>query len=167
MKKMQNEHEVVTILRSLIGKEALASDWFTIPQKETDLFAIQTDDWALLHNDPKWAAKTPWGGTIVSAYHVMALFPSMLGVLPIPISLDDDNNYVLDYGFNRVRFINVLRVGHPFRIHTEIIEIKDRGENHYLITLKHTVEIKDEEKPMMVAELLYYFALEQEFLLDR
>jgi acyl dehydratase len=90
-----------------------------------------------------------------------------LDVLPIPISLDDDNNYVLDYGFNRVRFINVLRVGYPFRIHTEIIEIKDKGENRYLITLKHTVEIKDEEKPMMVAELLYYFAFEQELLLDR
>jgi acyl dehydratase len=163
---MQNEHEVIAKLRELIGKEALVSDWITVPQKEADIFAILTDDWALMHNDPEWAAKTPWGGTIVQAYHVMALFPSMLDILPIP-RMDDDKNYALNYGLNRVRVMNVLRVGHPFRVHTEILEIKDKGDNRYLITLRHTVEIKDEEKPMMVAETLAYFAFDQDLFVDR
>lgn len=163
---MQNEHEVITKLRDLIGNEALPSEWITIPQKETDIFAILTDDWALMHNDPEWAEKSPWGGTIVQGYHVLALLPKMLEVLPIP-RMDDDNNYVLNYGLNRVRIINALRVGHPFRVHTEVLEIRDKGEDRYLITLKHTVEIKDEVKPMMVAEVLAYFAFDQDLLADR
>jgi len=159
--KMRPEPEAITKLRSLIGKKAIVSDWITISQEETDTFAKLTNDWALMHNDPEWAAETPWGGTIVQAYHVMALLPGLLDDLPIP-KMDDDKNYALNYGLNRVRVISVLRVGHPFRFHTEILEIKDKGENRYLITFMHSVEIKGEEKPFMVAEVLGYFAFDQE-----
>jgi acyl dehydratase len=162
---MSDEPKAISTLRNLIGKDPLQSKWMSISQEETDTFAKLTDDWALMHNDPEWAAKTPWGGTIVQAYHVMALFPAMLDDLPIP-RMDDDNNYALNYGLNRVRVINALRVGHPFRVHTEILEIEDKGDNRYLITMKHTVEIKGEEKPMMVAETLGYFAFDQKLLLD-
>jgi acyl dehydratase len=116
-----------------------------------------------MHNDPKWAAKSPWGGTIVQAYHVMSLFPSMMEDLPLP-RMDDDRNYALSYGLNRVRVINSLPVGHPFRIHTEILEIQDKKENHYLVTFKHTVEIKGDKKPMIVAEALIYLGFDQELV---
>ena len=111
-----------------------------LSRKETDIFAAPTDDWALIHNDPEWSAKTSWGGTIDQAYHVMARFPSMMDVLPLP-KLDDDHNFALNYGLNRMRVLSALRVGHPFRIHTEILEIQDKGDNRILISLKYTVEI--------------------------
>lgn len=160
---MQKEPQGITNLRNMIGKEIVTSDWMSIPQKETDMFAILTNDWALMHNDPKWAAKSPWGGTIVQGYHVMSLFPGMMDDLPLP-RMDDDKDYALNYGLNRVRIINVLPVGHPFRIHTEVLKIQDKGDHRYIVTFMHTVEIKGEEKPMMVAEVLAYLGFDQELV---
>lgn len=151
----------IAMLQDLIGKDPVAADWMSISQVETDVFSALTSDPALMHNDPKWAAATPWGGTIVQAYHVMSLFPRAMDALGLP-SLDDDRNYALNYGLNRVRVLSPLRVGREFRILTGVLAIEDKGDNRFLVTLQHTVEIRGEERPFMVAESLVYIGVEQD-----
>lgn len=57
----------------LTDSAEIVSDWMTIEQADTDLFAKLTDDEDPMHNDPAWAATTHWGGTIVQATHVLSL----------------------------------------------------------------------------------------------
>ncbi len=163
---MKKEHEYIAKLRSLIGAKENISKWYTISQEETDVFSKLTDDKALMHNDPVWAAKSPWGGTIVQAYHVLSLLPGITrnNVKRDPSLLNNDSNYTLNYGLNRVRVINPLHVGHPFRVRQETISIEEKGNGRYVVTTKHTVEIKAEEKPFLVAESLSYLGFDQELI---
>lgn len=157
---MNNYPDVIARLDELTGAEPLVTDWMSISQIETDVFAALTRDRALMHNDPVWAAKSPWGGTIVHGYHVLSMLPAAIDVLPIP-AMDDDRSYAVNYGLNRVRILNPLRVGHRFRIHTAVRSIDDKGGNRFLITLGHTVEVQGEAKPFLVAEALVYFGIDQ------
>ena len=158
---MSEQPESIKTLQGLIGTEPVVTDWMSISQIETDVFSALTGDRALMHNDPEWAATSPWGGTIVQGYHVMALLPRALDALPIPV-MDDDRNYMLNYGLDRVRVLSPLRVGHEFRIHTGVKAIEDKREDRFLVTFEHTVEIRGEERPFMVAEALAYCGFDQD-----
>ena len=56
-----------------------------------------------MHNDPEWAAKSPWGGTIVQAAHVLSLGAAIIIDSDIPLDIETDgNSYVLHYDYDRV-----------------------------------------------------------------
>src|SRR3546814_5226642 len=57
----------------------------------------------------------------------------------------------LNYGVNKVRFPNPLLVGKRIRLHVAIADVVDIPKGKQL-TVRHTVEIEDEEKPACVAE---------------
>lgn len=141
--------------------KSATTDWMSISQLECDIFAALTGDRALMHNDPVWAAGSPWGGTIVHGYHVLALLTKALDALQLP-GMDDDQNYALNYGLNKVRIIRPMRVGAEFRFNTTVANIDHKGDLCFLVSFEHVVEIRDEEQPFMVAESLAYCAFEQE-----
>src|SRR3546814_7312732 len=57
----------------------------------------------------------------------------------------------LNYGVNKVRFPNPLLVGKRIRLNVAIADVVDIPKGKQL-TVRHTVEIEDEEKPACVAE---------------
>ncbi|MGY8997006.1 MAG: MaoC/PaaZ C-terminal domain-containing protein, partial [Alphaproteobacteria bacterium] len=71
------------IIQNLLDADEMVSDWMTIEQADTDLFAKLTDDEDPMHNDPQWAATTHWGGTIVQAAHVLSLGVGQVTSLPV------------------------------------------------------------------------------------
>lgn len=141
--------------------KSATTEWTSISQLESDVFAALTGDRALMHNDPEWAAGSPWGGTIVHGYHVLAMLPRALDALQLP-GMDDDRNYALNYGLNRVRIIRPMRVGAAFRFTTTIVDIEHKGNLCFLVSFEHVVEVRGEDQPFMVAESLAYCAFEQE-----
>lgn len=155
---MDSENQHIAALRQLMDEDkAIVSKWMTIPQKDTDFFSILTDDWCDMHNDPVAAA--PLGGTIVQGYHVMALLPSTMLDFPIPVM--DGEHFAYNYGLNRVRMMNSLHCGHPFRVHSKVNNLVDKGGDRCLVTIEATVEIQNEDKPMLIAETLYYLGFDQ------
>jgi acyl dehydratase len=57
----------------------------------------------------------------------------------------------INYGFNRVRFVNPVKVGSRIRARAVTSNVELKG-NSIDITRNFTVEIEGEEKPALIAE---------------
>jgi acyl dehydratase len=60
----------------------------------------------------------------------------------------------LNYGLDRVRFINPVKVNSKVRFRTKILSVTEKSPGHVLIKAQKTLEIDGEEKPAMIAETL-------------
>ena len=80
----------------------------------------------------------------------------------IPLNLETDgNSYVLNYGYDRVRVMAPLRVGHRFRYRVKVGDIRSKSAREFIIKWEVTVEVEGQEKPFMVYESLAYWATDQ------
>lgn len=139
-------------LADYAGKELGVSDWLEIDQARIDLFAEATGDHQFIHVDPVRAkAETPFGGTIAHGFLTLSLVPSML----LPIRLEPEGMTMgLNYGLDRVRFMEPVRVGSRIRARAKVAEVTARNPKQALIKMEITVEIDGNPKPALVAEAL-------------
>ena len=138
-------------LKDYIGKEVGVSDWLTIDQQRIDAFADATGDHQYIHVDPERAAQTPFGTTIAHGFLTMSLMVPMgyEGALKL-----ENTVMGINYGFDRLRFINPVRVGSRIRGRFELAGAEEKKPGHYLLRHNVTVEIEGEEKPALIAEWL-------------
>lgn len=138
-------------LKNHIGKEYGPSEWFTIDQDRINVFADVTEDHQFIHIDPAKAAKTPFGGTVAHGFLTL----SMLTCLTSDIGLMPENAVMgVNYGFDKVRFIQPVRSGQKVRARLKPLSAIERHPGQYLIKSEVTVEIDGEEKPALIAEWL-------------
>ncbi|MCR1782607.1 MaoC family dehydratase [Nocardioides carbamazepini] len=134
-------------LTEAAGTELGTSDWVTVDQRRVNQFADATGDHQWIHVDLERAKEGPFGGTIAHGYLTLSLVPwlgSQVFTLRTP-------GAKLNYGVNKVRFPAPLLVGKRIRLHVTLGEVVDIASGKQL-TVRHTVEIEDEEKPACVAE---------------
>ena len=134
-------------LTEAAGTELGTTDWVTIDQRRVNQFADATGDHQWIHVDMERAKSGPFGGTIAHGYLTLSLVPwlgSQVFTLQTP-------GAKLNYGVNKVRFPNPLRVGKRIRLHVKMGEVVDIPAGKQ-ITVQHTIEIEDEAKPACVAE---------------
>lgn len=129
------------------GEELGTSDWVTIEQDRVDKFADATGDHQWIHVDVERAATGPFGGTIAHGYLTLSLVP-WLGSQVFSLETPGAK---LNYGVNKVRFPNPVRVGSRVRNTVSVGDVTDLSSGKQL-TLKHVVEIEGEDKPACVAE---------------
>ena len=134
-------------LSEAAGEELGSSDWLTIEQDRIDQFADATGDHQWIHVDAERAADGPFGATIAHGYLTLSLIP-MLGAQVFSLETPGAK---LNYGVNKVRFPNPVKVGSRIRVHVSVGEVTDIPTGKQL-TLKHTIEIDGEDKPACVAE---------------
>lgn len=138
-------------LESRIGEETGRSDWFAIDQDRIDTFADATMDHQWIHVDPDSAANGPFGATIAHGF----LTQSLLSYLTLESMLLPDGAVMyINYGSDKVRFINPVRVDSRVRTVSVLKDVKEKAPGQVLITNSVTVEIEGEDKPALVAELL-------------
>lgn len=151
--------KTLTELRSRTGSEIGVTGWFTVSQRDADIYAALTDDWDYMHNVPEWAAHGPWGGTIAHGMYILSLIPSFLKQMTdLPIVSDSDaDGFALNYGFDRVRFVAPLRIGQRARAHIRVLDVIERGPGEHILKTECSVfSDADLEKPVMVAENLAF-----------
>ncbi|HET7195545.1 MAG TPA: MaoC family dehydratase [Nocardioides sp.] len=129
------------------GEELGTTDWVTIEQDRVDRFAEATGDHQWIHVDVERAASGPFGGTIAHGYLTLSLVP-WLGSQVFSLETPGAK---LNYGVNKVRFPNPVRVGSRVRNTVSVGDVTDLPSGKQL-TLKHVVEIEGEDKPACVAE---------------
>ena len=134
-------------LTAAVGEDLGASDWLTIEQDRVDAFAEATGDHQWIHVDVPRATAGPFGGTIAHGYLTLSLIP-MLGAQVFGLETPGAK---LNYGVNKVRFPNPVRVGSQVRATVSVGGVTDVPAGKQL-TLKHVVEIEGEDKPACVAE---------------
>jgi acyl dehydratase len=137
-------------LRSLIGQRLGVSDWVEITQKRVQAFADGTDDHQWIHCDPERAKReSPYGTTVAHGFLTLSLCP----VLTQQILHIEGVRMVLNYGLNRVRFPNPVKVGSRVRMICDLLELKE-SPNTVQATCKQTFEVEGEARPACVAETL-------------
>jgi len=138
-------------LESHIGEETGRSDWFTIDQDRIDAFADATMDRQWIHVDPDAAAQGPFGKTIAHGYLTQSLLSYLsLGSMLLP----DGAVMYINYGSDKVRFLNPVTVDSRVRTVTVLKDVREKSQGQLLITNSVTVEIDGEDRPALVAELL-------------
>ena len=60
----------------------------------------------------------------------------------------------INYGFDKVRFLNPVRPGDRVRCCAQVISREPRGDHRYLEKLSITVEIEGQAKPALACEWL-------------
>jgi acyl dehydratase len=142
------------LFRADIGNDEGTGEWFQVTQEQINQFADVTHDHQFIHVDPEAAKATPFGTTIAHGFLTL----SMLTHLQAGASSakPDPAKYAgmlmgINYGFNKVRFVNPVKVDSRIRARavTSNVELKGSAID---ITRNFTVEIEGEDKPALVAE---------------
>src|SRR5204862_5354605 len=149
-----NAEKAFALFQASIGKEEGLGEWFEIDQARINQFAEVTNDHQFIHVDPEAAKTTPFGTTIAHGFLTL----SMLTRLTVGASSArqdaarfDGMLMGINYGFNKVRFVNPVKVGSRIRARAVTSNVELKG-NSLEISRSITVEIEDEEKPALVAE---------------
>ncbi|MEN3930513.1 MaoC family dehydratase [Microvirga sp. W0021] len=141
---------IVADYHSLIGQE-LVSGWNELSQTTVNQFADVIDDHQFIHIDPARAAsETPFGGTIAHGFLTLSWL-TKLGNEVMPAL--EANEVMINYGFDKVRFVNPVRTGSKIRGHFTLSKVENKSGGE-LLTYQTTVEIEGQEKPALIAEWL-------------
>ncbi|HEU4512388.1 MAG TPA: MaoC family dehydratase [Nocardioidaceae bacterium] len=129
------------------GEELGTSDWLVIDQDRVNAFADATGDHQWIHVDVERSKDGPFGGTIAHGYLTLSMVPyfgSQIFRLETP-------GAKLNYGVNKVRFPNPVRVGSRVRCTASFGEVTELPTGKQAV-IKYVVEIEGEDKPACVAE---------------
>ena len=138
-------------LAALVGHELGVSKWFTIDQARVNAFADVTLDHQFIHVDPERARATPFKGTIAHGFLTLSLLvPLCLPFIPEPAN----RQLVVNYGFDKIRFVAPVRVGKRIRARGTLGAVDERKPGQLQLRVDVTVEIEGEDKPALVAEWL-------------
>ena len=134
-------------LKAHEGQEVGVSEWHEVTQEDINKFAEVTGDDYWIHLDTERAKDGPFGGTIAHGYLTLSLVPylgSQVFALETP-------GAKLNYGVNKVRFPNPVRVGSRVRTHVTVVAVEDIPAGKQM-QLQHVIEIEGQDKPACVAE---------------
>lgn len=143
-------YETLAQLQHLVGEIVGSSDWLNIDQQRIDTFAEATGDHQWIHVDPERAAKGPYGKTIAHGFLTLSLLPTFMAdafqILDLKMGVN--------YGLNKVRFIQPVPVGSRLRGHFKVLSWEPLEGNGAQITYEMTVEVEGVAKPACVAETI-------------
>ncbi len=143
-------------LLAMSGVAGEPSAWLRIDQERIDRFADATGDHQFIHVDPERAAQTPFGSTIAHGYLTLSLLPRLLQDVAV---MPEGTVMGINYGLNKVRFLQPVQVGSEVRAHSTTLSVVEKGDGRVLVTTEVSVEIRGEEKPALVAETLAMFVV--------
>ena len=141
-------------LLQMAGHESGPSEWLRIEQDRIDQFADATLDHQFIHVDPERAAATPFGSTIAHGFLSLSLLPYLNDEMAV---MPQGTQIAINYGLDRVRFLQPVAVGSRVRLWSKILEVKGKSAGRILMKLENKVEIEGQEKPALIAEILYMF----------
>jgi acyl dehydratase len=141
-------------IRKLVGTEVYVSGWKEVGQDQINRFADSTGDHQWIHVDPEKAARGPFGKTIAHGFLTLSHIPffGYQGAVS-----PEGAKMVVNYGLNKVRFLNPVIVGSKIRDRIFLSAVEEQKEGRILITTTHTIEIEGQQKPACVAESLALF----------
>ena len=129
------------------GQHLATSPWVTVSQERINLFAEATGDHQWIHVDRERAAAGPFGTTIAHGYLTLSLLPELFAAaLKI-----DDVKMGINYGLNKVRFINPVPAGSRLRAQIGLKGYEPIAGGAQL-TMTVTIERDGSDKPACVAE---------------
>jgi acyl dehydratase len=148
-----NGEQAYELFQAALGQPEGSGDWVQISQDRIDAFADVTEDHQFIHVDPKQAAElSPWGVTIAHGFLTLSMLTHLSGSIPQPPERLNGIVMGVNYGFDKVRFINPVRVDSRIRATSVLSAVDLKDSNTLQVTRTMTIEIEGEDKPACVAE---------------
>ena len=144
-----NAEKGLEIFKGYVGKEEAPGDWFELKQEQINQFADCTLDQQFIHVDPeKCAELSPYKVPIAHGFLTL----SMLTHLTTSVKVDYLEAYQgivmgVNYGFDKVRFPNPVKVGSKIRMVRSVESAELKGSNAIQLVHNCKVEIEGEAKP--------------------
>jgi len=141
------------LFKAAIGQDEGTGEWLQVDQDRINQFADVTEDHQFIHVDPEACKElSPWGVPIAHGFLTLSLLVKLSASIPQPAERFDGIVMGVNYGFEKVRFINPVKVGSKIRAKSVVssVDLKDPNNIQYVRTI--TVEIEGEDKPALVAE---------------
>lgn len=123
------------------------SSWLTITREHIHAFADATGDHQWIHVDQARAAEGPFGSPIAHGFLTL----SLLSVLLRDALVVGGCAMRVNYGLDRVRFTNPVRVDARIRAVSSLARVEP-AKNGAKVVLRVRVEIAGEERPALLAE---------------
>lgn len=99
-----------------------------------DAHAATTGDAQWIHNDPARARReSPFGGPVVQGFLLLSLLTAHSAALRLPVA--GAASMLVNYGFDRVRFIAPVPVGAAIGVRGTLAEVRPKDESSAVIAL--------------------------------
>ena len=147
----ENAQKAYEAMLSTVGDDAVAGEWFELTQERINDFADTTLDHQFIHIDPERAAQTPFGGTVAHGFLTLSMLVHLSTTIPVETPRMEGILMGVNYGMNKVRFINPVPAGSKIRATAQAVDVVLK-DNAVDLTRKMTVEIEGQEKPALIAE---------------
>ena len=141
-------------LPDYIDKALEPSGWLRIDQQQINTFADATHEHQFIHVDAARAAETPFGSTIAHGFLTLSLVSHFLGECGVA---PDKTRIAINYGSDKVRFLEPVRVDAEVRARAVLKEVREKRPGQVLIRTRVTIEIRGAESPALVADILTLF----------
>lgn len=152
---MSKADDAYKVFKDAVGQPEGTGEWLEVAQDRIDAFAAVTEDHQFIHVDPKMAAElSPWGTTVAHGFLTLSLLVKLAESIPQPAKGSDGVVMAINYGFEKVRFINPVKVGAKIRCSSVLATVEQRDPTTLQTTRAMTVEIEGESKPALVADWL-------------
>ena len=148
-----NGEKAYELMRAALGEPEGSGDWLQIDQERINAFAEVSGDHQFIHVDPE-ACRTmsPWGVPIAHGFLTLSLLTLLMESVPQPPERREGAVMGINYGFDKVRFVNPVKVGAKVRASSVLAAVDQKDPNTLQVTKTYTVEIEGESKPALVAD---------------
>ena len=134
---------------SAVGQHIGRSDWHSVTQEEVDAFAEATHDHQWIHVDVERASHGPFGAPIAHGFLTL----SLLAMFSKQTYRVENIAMTINYGLNKVRFPQPVKVGSKVRASADLIDVTDVARGKQLV-VRWTVEVDGAGKPACVADMV-------------
>jgi len=142
------------LFTAAIGETEGTGEWFEVTQEDINTFADVTRDHQFIHVNPEaCATMSPWGVPIAHGFLTLSMLTHLSASIPMDPSRLEGIVMGVNYGFDKVRFVNPVKVGSRIRA-TSVIGAAELKGDQVQVTRNMTVEIEGQEKPALVADWL-------------
>ena len=133
-------------LERQVGADLGSSPAQVIDQAMVDAHAATTGDAQWIHNDPERArAESPFGGPVVQGFLLLSLFTTHGAALRI--SDAGDVSMLVNYGFDRVRFVAPVPVGAAVHVHGALAEVRPKDDARAVVAFDVTMRAQLGDAP--------------------
>ncbi len=148
-----NGEKAYELYRAALGRPEGTGDWIEIDQARIQAFADVTEDQQFIHVDPELCKTlSPWGVPIAHGFLTLSLLTKLAESVPQPSERREGIVMGVNYGFEKVRFVNPVKVGSRVRASSVLTAVDQKDPNTLQVTKTYTVEIEGESKPALVAD---------------
>ena len=123
-----------SLIETFVDKPLTPSNWFEVTQEKIDELAKSTGDFQWIH----------------VGYFMVSLLP----VLSAQTSKINNSSRTINYGSDKIRFINPVQVNSKVRLHRKIKKVNLMENGGYRVINNYEMEIDGKEKPAFVAETI-------------